>query len=154
MVLALAAPSSAAPDRTHTLSRTKTSVSWESAPNVAEGPAYVFLNQFSDVRCSNPAEACDDTLLLLESAGTLAVSAQLSGPLRTNDFYTFHFDLYRSDIAGSKGAPVGRRSGAVAAGKQTLTATGVRPGYYLVRVTGEEGVGSYSGRATLTPARR
>ncbi len=142
-----ASPSSAAPDRSASLSRETPSTSWTS--EVGVGPYVGSRTLYEKTRCTEPF-TCDTTLLRLTTPGDLMVNVTERQP---GDVFDVLMYLYRSDASGSPGSEIKGR-GQFAGSGDSLSAQRLSAGYYLVRVEWFEGVGDYTGKATLTPIRK
>lgn len=145
-VLTLTAPSSAAPDRTVTLSEQSRTASWSSEPAVG---SYVGSPPVHSVtRCAEPAFDCDHTLIELTVAGSLRVDlnrGSLSLP------YTgYAVALYRSSASGEKATRIAYH--AAYGGTASAVGAELGPGFYLAEISWDEGGGSFDATATLTPA--
>lgn len=142
----LASPSSAAPDRSATLSPQARSTTWSS--EVGVGSYAGSRTAYEKTRCVGPF-TCDATLLRITSSGDLAVNVT---PRLPRDAFSVDLHLFRSDAAGTAGRKVLTRR-THTDGTESLSAPRLTAGYYLVSVEWIEGAGDYVGKATLTPAR-
>jgi hypothetical protein len=145
-VILLAVPSSAAPDRSFTLSSDARSASWSSPVNAG---SYVYAVAAAEppLRC---AQDCDETLLRLTRTGTLRLDVTARGPLTAPDVTYLHLIVYRSDAKGSRG----KELGSAATPSAHLTLRNLPAGFYLAEVAWREGVSSVDGAATFAPAKR
>lgn len=150
LAVALAAPSSAAPDRTLILTKDAPSATWNGSLTVGTVP---FGGDLSErLACIEPTQGCDETLIQLKKPGTLTVIARDTGPLPSSYFFTYYLGLFRSDASGRAGVRVGKYS--FRNGEDVVTATDLPAGHYLARVVYGEGASSYAGRATFVPTSR
>ncbi|MCA1823698.1 MAG: hypothetical protein ABR520_01815 [Mycobacteriales bacterium] len=154
-VLLLATPSSAAPDRSVTLSRGTRTASWHSGFLV--GTNLGFAPLYALTRCLDWPFSCDDTLIRLTGPGdlTVTVAGPATGP--DADFILQGFDLFlfRSDAAGTTGAGLTttRSRGSGSAHAASYTANRLRAGHYLAQVWRSEGVADYNGTAVFKPTK-
>jgi len=103
-----------------------------------------------DMRCTT---RCDQTLIEVSTPGVVRVVATKSGPLSSNDFFVIGTSLHRSDANGNKAAPL-KVQYSHSRDSESLTTGPLLPGFYLFEVEWREGVGFYTGTATMTPAKR
>ena len=142
-LLGLGTTSSAAPDRTLRLSRQSPSATWTS--DIGVGPfVSAFPVAWDLVRCTEPAFQCDDTLLELSQGGDLEIKVVGGGPAAHPDLYTLGLRLFRSDASGTKRSEVRTESL-----NNRQRARALPPGFYVTEVSWMEGVGNYTGTATL-----
>jgi hypothetical protein len=141
--VAVAAPSSAEPERNVTLTPSQRTASWHSDFRV--GP---YLGE--SIGCDRDALGCETTLIRLTRAGTLSVATTQALPTHAVDGRLI-LELFRSDANGATGKPVTvneQRSGATA----SISAPSLTAGYYLLEVTWyDAALGKYTGRATYLP---
>ena len=148
-LLTLASTSTAAPDRTVTLSREARHASWSTPVSV--GP-YVGVPALHSLvtRCLEPAFACDQTLVELDDPGDLTVEVtETSG---TTPYNGFEMNLYKSDARGSVGATVARD--VVYDERGSITGRRLAAGYYLVELAWGEGLSALDASVSLTPSTR
>lgn len=145
-VLVLTGPSSAAPDRSVTLSDGARTASWSG--DLAVGSYVGSPVLYSVTRCAEPAFHCDATLIELTVRGDLTVDLTRGKPLGL-PYLGYAVTLYRSSASGAKVARID--SDASYGGTATAFGRGLDPGFYLAEVSWEEGAGSFAAKATLTP---
>lgn len=146
MLITLASGASAAPDRSLVLSRDSRTASWTSEVHVGK---YTYSSPPTEP-VTHCLTRCDETLIKLGAPGVLQITVTQQGPLTSKDFYYTRYTLYRSDAAGHK---IRVTDSSRCAAGQPGSCWNSSAGFYLFEVEWEEGVGSYSGTATLTPTR-
>jgi hypothetical protein len=131
----IAAPASAAPDRSGTVSDTAPSYAWDGGPGTSLGtnlPVVGGASVGNFVGCFEGIADCEDTLIKVDTAGTLTVTAKAEGT--TDDAIDLYlwpsdaegtYDDSEDDIAGGTGAS--------ATGDEKIV-TKVKPGYYVAQV--------------------
>ncbi len=149
----VASPSSAAPDRTVTLSASSRTASWQSALGVATfGFSPLLYEQTHCAKRGGDVVTCDQTAMRVMSAGSLEITIAPEGSPNSGPIYAHTVELHRVGPDGQPGGPVKLRSSR--AGSKNIYASGVVPaGSYLLEVSWLEGVGKYSGDAELKPVR-
>lgn len=139
----LATPSSAAPERSITLTPSERFATWTSDFRV--GP---YLGE--PFGCNRDSLGCETTLIRLTRAGALSVTTTQSLPTHAADGRLF-VDLFRSDPTGVALAQIATEDQR-AGGTTSLSARGLKSGYYLLRVEWYElAVGDYTGTARYAP---
>jgi len=139
----VAAPSSAAPERSITLTPAARTASWTSDFRV--GPYFG-----EGVGCSREALGCETMLIQLSRRGGLSVTTTLRVPTGALDGRLI-LDLFRSDAKGTTGKliPVKEQS---SGGTQSISVGLLPAGYYLLEVKWYDfAVGDYTGTAAFVP---
>lgn len=143
VLILVAAPSYAAPERSVTLTSDARTASWKSdfriGPYFGEG-----------VGCNRDALGCETTLIRLTRRGSLSVTTTQSVPTDGVDGQLI-LDLYQSDADGTAGKllPVKEKSSGET---QTISADRLAAGYYLLEVKWFDfAVGDYTGTAAFVP---
>ncbi len=138
LVLVVATPSSAAPQRSITLTPEGRTASWTS--DLRAGP-------YSGFECDQRALGCETTLITLTRAGVLSVATTQRVPGDTYEGGGLALSVTRSDDKGNAGRPVNstsRRSGATT----SISTRSLAAGYYLLSVSWQDlTVGTYTGTA-------
>jgi len=135
-----AAVATAEPARTIPLSASAPLQAWEAGPFDSGGTPVINPAP----RCS-AAKPCDDNLIKVEDAGTLAVDVKSTGTEPDVDLY-----LYESDATGKEGKELAV-SDEVSPDEKVSKA--VKPGFYLARVIVYAGLDvMYKGKAELKGA--
>jgi hypothetical protein len=145
-VLMSAGPSTAATDRTVTLSDRSRTTSWSG--DLAVGSYVGVPALYSLTRCAEPAFHCDTTLIRLSAAGDLTVTLDRGTPVAL-PYLGYSVTLYRSDAGGHQGAEVA--SDTSYGGTASAVGRGLAPGFYLAEIAWVDGAGSFAATATLTP---
>ena len=139
----LATPSSAAPERSITLTPNARTASWTS--DFRLGPYFG-----ESVGCDRESLGCETTLIRLTRAGALSVTTTQRVPTNALDGRLI-LDLFRSRAAGDAGQHIStqqQRSG----GAVSISARSLPAGYYLLEVKWYDlTVGDYTGTANYVP---
>ncbi len=140
----VATPSSAAPQRSITLTPDARTTSWTSDLRI--GP-YIG----SPVNCDRKSLGCETTLIRLTRAGALTVIAAQRVPRGNAEGGGLNLSLFQSGTTGDAGEAIGtqeRRSGATA----SISARWLAAGYYLLKVSWRDlTLGDYKGTANYLP---
>jgi len=136
----VATPSSAAPERSITLTKERRAASWTSDFRV--GPDIGL--------CDREALGCETTLIRLTRDGALSITTKQRVAPNALGGQLF-LDLARSNAKGAKGKPVStkeQRSGSTV----SITARSLAAGYYLLVVSWYDlAVGEHTGTAKYVP---
>jgi hypothetical protein len=131
----IAAPASAAPDRSGTVGATAPSYAWDGGPGTSIGtnlPVVGGASVGNFVGCFEGIADCEDTLIKVETAGTLTITA------KADDTTDDAIDLYLgpSDSTGAyddSEDDIAAGDGASATGDEKIVAK-VTPGFYVAQV--------------------
>ena len=144
------APAHAAPNRTTTMSASALTYTWEGGPanGVGQNGTGGSPVGFATFRCMQVLYECDDTLVELKEGG--ALTADIKAGSGSNDL---DVRIIKSDSSGTADAA----ENGIAFDEQTnadakVTAKGLKPGFYVVRVLFFNAVqGTYDGMLTFAP---
>lgn len=140
------------PDRVRTIGGTSVSTAWTSPLGASLYTGVV--PTYPLVRCAPGSHSCDRTLLHVTQRGRLTVQVWARSVARPDGYLLLMaLSLHRSDPAGRSGPELpATYSGTV--DEQVLQSRALAPGWYLVEVEWLQGVGDYTGAATVGDAVR
>jgi Bacterial Ig domain len=144
--LATAAPASATPDRSATLSASSTDFKWTGQIGVGVTTLTTFHDTYP---CTLPGHTCDYTLLHVTTPGKVTVKTSAGGSPTTLDIDLW---VYVSDASGTQGKQKGMSAQTGPNPNEQFAFTVEEPGYYLVEGEYDDVVGgTYAGEAKLEP---